>query len=42
MSAKNVLDTIDIDTAFELIALEQLLAIRASAADAPQFRRFGN
>ena len=41
MNSTHVLDTVDVDTAFELIALEELFAIPATEADAPQFRCFG-
>ena len=41
MNTVNVLDTVDVDTAFELIALEELFAIPATETGAPQFRCYG-
>jgi hypothetical protein len=37
MNATNILDIVDVDTAFELIALEEILATPAMEADANTF-----
>jgi hypothetical protein len=37
MKATNILDIADVDTAFELIALEEILALPAMEADANTF-----